>query len=130
MRVNQGDFVLVNYMNYDNEIVKGIYYIIYHESTILRNSTSFLAAKVSSHSSGFQVPLSASKLPFLKHDSYINCSSIHRFQESEVLDILGRTNDYITRNCKIQLKNLFNEIDSQLIVKSLSSEEDAYEPLH
>ena len=126
MRVNTGDFVLLDYRNYDGEIVKGIYYIIYHESMVIKNSTSFLAVKVSSHVSGYQVPIAAKACPFLKHDSYINCSSIHRFQESEVIDILGRTNDYITRRVKTQLKSLFGEIDSQLKPKVPSPEEAEY----
>lgn len=114
MRVNPGDFILLDYRNHDGEIVKGIFYVVYHESYALKNSTSFIAAKVSSHVSGFQVPIAAKVFTFLKHDSYINCSSLHRFVENEVLDIIGRGNDYCFKRVNTQMKCLFNLIDTQL----------------
>lgn len=114
MRVNVGDFVLLEYKTFEGEIAKGIFYVIYHECKDIASSTAFSAVKVSSHASGYQIPISSYVFPFLKHDSFINCSSMHRFMEDEVLDIIGRGNNYCLTKVRIQLKSYFLSIRDQL----------------
>lgn len=115
MRVNVGDFVVINYMTFSGEITKGIFYVVYHESNdVSKSSTAFSAVKVSSTSSGYQIPISSNVFKFLKHDSFINCSSMHRFMENDVLDILGRGNEYTLQRIMTQLNSYYKAIDKQL----------------
>lgn len=114
MRVNPGDFITLDYRRFDGTVVKGIYFVIFHEGLQINGSNTFLAAKVSTKHSGFQVPVKSKILKFLKHDSYINVSTIHRFKESEVTKIIGRGNNFIYNNVCGQLDSLLKSAEEQL----------------
>lgn len=117
MRVNVGDFVLINYLDFNDEVSTGIFYVIYHECYDILGSQSFVGVKVSTKPSGFQVPINKEYLHFLNKNSYINCSSPHRFQEQQVIKILGRTNDYYLNRVIIQLNSFHKTIEKQLTDK-------------
>lgn len=114
MRVNPGDFVVLDYRNFDGSVVKGIYFVMFHEGLRIKGSNTFLAAKVSTKHSGFQVPVKSKIIKCLKHDSYINVSTLHRFKESEVKKIIGRGNDFIYNNVCGQLTSLVEAAKDQL----------------
>lgn len=89
MRVDVGDVVLIDYKEFDGTESTGIYLVIYHESYDIRNSNLFCACKVSTNPSGFQVYLPQTQETYLNHDSYANCTTIHRFSEYQVKGVLG-----------------------------------------
>lgn len=114
MRVNVGDFVLLKYLTFNNNVELGIFFIIYHECYDIPASQNFVALKVSTKPSGYQIKIDEGKLHFLDKESYINCSSPHRFQEQQVIQILGRSNDYYINRVLSQLDRLYHTIEDQL----------------
>lgn len=114
MRVNVGDFVLLKYLTFNNNVELGIFFIIYHECYDIPASQNFVALKVSTKPSGYQIKIDEGKLHFLNKESYINCSSPHRFQEQQVLQILGRSNDYYINRVLSQLDRFHHTIEDQL----------------
>ena len=94
MRVNVGDIVLIKYMNFDGEITLGLFAVNYHECKDHPISTNFSAIKVCTKPGCFQVNLLKRYLPFLEHDSFLNCNMQFRFREDQVLKICGRLTTY------------------------------------
>lgn len=115
MRVNVGDFVLLNYLTFTGNVEKGIFFIVYHECYDIPTSQNFVALKVSTKPSGYQIKIDKGKLHFLDKESFINCSSPHRFQEQQVIQILGRSNDYYINRVLSQLDRFHATMENQLL---------------
>lgn len=103
MRVNVGDVILVKYMNFDGEITLGLFVVCYHEYSDNPISTNFTAIKVCTHSGCYQIKLLKFYLPFLDHDSFLNCNMQFRFREDQVLKICGRLTTYYNNKMLQQL---------------------------
>lgn len=114
MRVNVGDVILARYMDYNGVVKDGIFAVIYHECIDEITSTNFTALKVCTNERCYQVPLQTDYLPFLDHDSYINCNMQFRFCESQVLDVMGKLNSYYLHRISNQLVSYHNRVISQL----------------
>lgn len=122
MRVNVGDIVLVEFPKFNGEVENAMFLVIHHDCTIIRASTRFQAVKISTNPATFQIELKSSIHTFLRYDSYINCSIISSFIEEQVIQIIGRANQYIINNVLGQLNNYFNSVKSQLEETSLRLE--------
>ena len=106
MRVNIGDVILVPYGTYSGEIKNAVFLVIYHEAYDgNRSSSDFTGIKISSHEYHYGILLKKDFLPFLHHDSYINCNQQHRFSEDQVIKRLGEVNKQSMFNILQQLKN-------------------------
>lgn len=114
MRVNVGDVVLAKYMNFDGEISFGLFAICYHECYDNPVSTNFTAIKVCTRSGCYQINLLKRSLPFLEHDSFLNCNMQFRFREDQVLKICGRLTPYYCNKMLQQVMNYNSAMNKQL----------------
>lgn len=115
MRVNVGDVVLIDYANFAGDVVQGVFVVTYHEAMDDRSSNNFTAIKISTNEYLYQIKLEKSYLPFLEHDSYMNCNQFFRFREQQVRGILGRLTLYYMNKMMVQLQNHFNRWETGLI---------------
>lgn len=125
MRVNVGDIVVVDYRNLEDELVPGIFVVIYHESKVRRYTNTFNAIKVSTEERCFQIKLLKEYLPMLDHDSYLNCDMQFRFREDNVKSVLGRVTQYYLNKIVQQVNNYNQEVISQ--VKDMIDERNLFE---
>lgn len=116
MRVNIGDVVLIDYITFEGEKETGLFTVVYHEASDIRISTNFTAIKVSSEKYCYNVNLEKKYLPFLNHDSFLNCNQFFRFREDQVNGILGRLTPYYLNKTLQQTKNYFKKIVDGLIL--------------
>lgn len=114
MRVNIGDVVLARFHNFDDELVTAMFVVSYHECDDVKGSTNFEGLKISTHSRGFQIPLLQSSLPFLDHDSFLNCNRAFPLREDGVLEIVGRLNTYYLNKMLQQMYNCLDRSRSQI----------------
>jgi hypothetical protein len=117
MRVNVGDVVRINeYRRFDGTIdTKAMFVVLRHGCYDHPGNDNFLAIKVSSNPGLFQVQLLKTYTPFLDNDvSYLNCSNIHTFRESEVRSIIGRLNPYYMNKMAQQFLNCANGVIGQI----------------
>lgn len=114
MRVNVGDIVLVKYMNFDGEITFGLFAICYHECRDKITSTNFTGIKVCTKPGCYQVNLLKQYLPFLEHDSYLNCNMQIRFREDQVIRICGHLTNYYCNKMFQQMLSYQDSMNRQL----------------
>lgn len=115
MRVNVGDLVLLEYTNFMGENVNGLFAVIYHESMDNISSSNFNAIKVSTNEYLYQVKLETEYLPFLHHDSYLNCNQVFRFRENQVINILGRLTTYYLNKTLQQINNYNKQVEDGIV---------------
>lgn len=114
MRVNVGDVILAKYMNFDGEITLGLFTVCYHESGDNPSSSNFTAIKVCTKSGLYQIKLLKQYLPFLEHDSFLNCNMQFRFREDQVIRICGRLTPYYNNKMLQQIMSYQNTMNKQL----------------
>lgn len=114
MRVNVGDIILAQYLDFNNEIKTGMFLVYFHDCDILSGSQSFNTLKVCTKPNLFQVKLDSNFFKFLTYDSYVSCTCQQRFHESQVLNILGRVTSRTMQTIETQLKQFNKEIDKQI----------------
>ena len=117
MKVDVGDVVLIEFMDYQRVKTTGLFAVFYHESYDIPTSSSFRCIKISTESRSYQVPLQARFHAFLDHDSYLNCTSQFTFLESQVIKIIGRLSPYILDRIVYQLNHLNASTVRQLRTK-------------
>lgn len=114
MRVNVGDVLLINYMDFEEEIKTAMFVVCYHECYDNLTSGNFTAIKISSHPMCYQVKLLQEYLPFLTHDSYLNCNQMIRFREDQVQGIVGRLTPYYLNKMLQQTQNYFCKMKNEI----------------
>lgn len=117
MRVNTGNVVLVNIINFKDEPQAAMYVVLECDCDLkgLESSDRFTAVKISSNAGLYQVPLSADRLPFLEHDSYINCDSVCRFTNDQAYRIIGTITPYYMNRLLSQTSNYFLSIQEAMV---------------
>lgn len=113
VRVNVGDVVLAEYRNFDDDLVKAMFVVFYHECDDIPGSSNFLGIKVASNPRGFQINILKDQLNHLDKDSYINCNRIFPLREDRVYKIIGSLNVYYMNKLFIQLNNCLDRAKSQ-----------------
>lgn len=121
MRVNVGDVVLCEYMDFEGEVRQGIFIIIYHDCIANPLSNNFTALKISSKPYLYQLKLEKKYLPFLDHDSWVNCNNLFRFREDKVQFIIGRLTNYYKNKVLQQTVN-YHEAVVESLVQSIGAE--------
>lgn len=114
MRVNVGDIVLAKYLDFDLDIQTAMFVVCYHESYDVRTSSNFTAIKISSNEGCYQIPLLKEYLPFLNHDSFLNCSTMFRFREDQVLKRVGELTPYYLNKMLQQTSNYYRRMSKQI----------------
>lgn len=114
MAVNIGDVVLVDYLDFDNEMTTGLFLVYSVDNYWLSTLKSFSAIKICSKPQSFQVKLDQKQFKFLDHTSYANCICQHKFREDQIKSTLGVVNTFILNCIKKQLTNMNKDIDEQL----------------
>ncbi len=114
MRVNVGDIVLAVYRDFNQELKKAYFVVCYHECYDIPTSTNFTAIKISSEERGYGILLQPEYLPFLSHNSYLNCNIQFTFRESEVLKVMGHLTPYYLNKLLQQTKNYNNKMSKQI----------------
>lgn len=115
MRVNIGDVVLIKYRTFTDELVVGIFAVIYHETYDVVTSTNFTAIKLSTEDGCYQIKLEKKYLRFLDHDSYLNCNAQFKFREDQVLKLIGKLSPYYLNKVLQQTRNYQKKIEKQLV---------------
>lgn len=118
MRVNVGDIILVTLLCFDGHTENAMFMVVHHDGDLIKGSTRFQAVKISTKPTTFQVSLRAQCHPFLRYDSFINCSIISSFIEEQVINIVGRANPYIIKTVSTQLSKYFDSVNSQMELMS------------
>lgn len=111
-----GDIVEIDFMNIEGKIENGIFVIIYLESADIPNSLNFTALKVSSREYCYQVLIKKEYVPYLEHDSYINCNQMFRFHFKQVKNLLGSVSPYYLNKIIQQTGNYFKSIEDGLFI--------------
>ena len=114
-RVNVGDVIVLKYRTFENKEAVGIFAVVYHEAEINKLSTCFSAIKISTESCLYQIKLSKEYVPFLKHDSYLNCNTQFKFIEDQVHKIIGRLNPFYLNKIIQQTRSYQKDMEKQLI---------------
>ena len=113
MRINFGDVVLISYRNFNDKLTPAMFVVCYHGCEDYRGSTIFHGIKVSTEPRGFQLLLLKNLLPFLDHDSYLNCNEQHTFTEEAVIKIVGKLNPYYINKMLQQMGNCLDRSKAQ-----------------
>lgn len=115
MRVNVGDIVTISHPTFDGEFETSMFIVVYHEYKDIPTSNKFSAVKLSTREGGYDIVATKEYLPFLNHDSYILCSSLMKFSETQVINIIGRLNTHYLNKILGQLRRYFDGISKQMI---------------
>lgn len=113
MRVNVGDVIWAPYLDFQGEIKNAMFVVCYHECNDISTSTNFTAIKISSNPACYQILLQKQYLPFLAHDSYLNCNMQFRFREDQVVSIAGRLNSYYISKMNQQISHYYDAMSNQ-----------------
>lgn len=114
MRVNVGDVILHDYLDFDGQIQTAMFVVCYHECFDTVVSGNFTAIKISTNKQCYQVHLLKEYLPFLNHDSFLNCNTMFRFREDGVQKIVGRLTPYYLNKMLQQTQNYFNKMKKEI----------------
>lgn len=112
-RYNVGDVISINFRNFDNEIVTGMFLIIYKDACNSHLIDNFTAVKISSKKYTYSVTLSCEDVPFLKHTSYVNCNHQFRFREHEIKYKMGVIPKTIMKSIGEQIVRYNNKVATQ-----------------
>lgn len=115
MRVDVGDVILAEMLDFNKEIKVAMFVVCYHESYDDYTSNNFTAIKISSEEHCYQIKLLKEYLPFLNHDSFLNCNSVFRFREQQVIGKVGRLNAFYLNKVLQQTQNYYNKMKEQII---------------
>lgn len=122
--VNVGDIIIAKYHTFnsdyspngdnDNKPKYGLFFVYSVDNFWLTQLKCFSALKICTAPLSFQVAIQKSKYPFLKHDSYINCSCQQRFRLDQVIEVKGVADLNVLQCVKKQLENYNRDVDKQL----------------
>lgn len=114
IKVNVGDIVLADYLDFSNEIKRGMFLVYSTRYKGQEDLYDLSVIKISTHSRNFQVMLKSDVLRFLHYDSYINCTDTHVISTSQVKFILGAITSNTMMIVKRQLKNAMRSSYEQI----------------
>lgn len=116
IKVDIGDVVLIDYVTFDKKIDTGIFVVMYHEATDIPTSNNFTAIKISSEKYCYSVPLMKKYLPFLHHNSFMNCNQQFRFLERQVKAVIGKITPYYFNKMYQQINSYIKSVSDILLV--------------
>ena len=113
-KVNVGDIVVAQYLDFNNEIKKGMFLVYSVRYKGKDDLYDLSVLKISTHARHFQVKLSSNVFKFLHYDSYINCVDSQIISTSQVCSVLGMVSSKLMIVIKNQLKNAMRDSYEQI----------------